>query len=117
GCPAPALLTPGSLTWDSLKAQILWREGARGFASWSVTGWVLAHYLVGLVLFRVLPAKEVLGIKLRELGKPLRYRFNEKPFSSSVAQLVPCAIGTYIHGSDFFLYTWIVDNYLQLLTA
>lgn len=38
-------------------------------------------------------------------------------FSSSVVQLVPCAIGTYIHGSNFFLWTWIVDNYLQLLTA
>ena len=32
-------------------------------------------------------------------------------------QLLSCAIGTYIHGSDFFLWTWIVDNYLQILTA
>lgn len=38
-------------------------------------------------------------------------------FSSSIVQLVPCAIGTYIHGSNFFLWIWIADNYLQLLTA
>jgi delta14-sterol reductase len=77
GCPAPALLSPRSLTWDGLKAQMPWpQDGVWGFASWSVTGWVLAYYLVSLVLFRVLPAKEVLGTKLRESGKPLRYRFN-----------------------------------------
>ncbi|SPO07757.1 related to c-14 sterol reductase ERG-3 [Cephalotrichum gorgonifer] len=116
GCPAPALLSPRSLTWDSLKPQIPWpADGIWGFASWSVTGWVLAYYMISLALFRVLPAKEVLGTKLRESGKPLRYRFNA--FSSSVVQLVPCIIGTYIHGPNFFLWTWIVDNYLQLLTA
>lgn len=78
-CPAPALLNPQSLTWDSLKRQMPWPEdGIRGLASWSATGWVLAYYLVSLVLFRVLLAKEVLGTKLRESGKPLRYRFNGK---------------------------------------
>jgi delta14-sterol reductase len=77
GCPAPALLEPRSLTWDKLKTQIPWpEEGLWGFVSWSVTGWVLAYYAVGLVLFRVLPAKEVLGTKLVESGKPLKYRFN-----------------------------------------
>lgn len=77
GCPAPALLSPISLTWDKLKPQIPWPEnGIWGLASWSVTGWVLSYYLVSLVLFRILPAKEVLGTKLRESGKPLRYRFN-----------------------------------------
>ncbi len=77
GCPAPALLSPRSLTWDGLKAQMSWpQDGVRGFASWSVTWWVLAYYLISLVLFRVLPATEVLGTKLRESGKPLRYRFN-----------------------------------------
>lgn len=116
GCPAPALLSPSSLTWDKLKPQIPWPEnGIWGLASWSVTGWVLSYYLVSLVLFRILPAKEVLGTKLRESGKPLRYRFNA--FSSTIAQLIPCAIGTYFQGSDFFLWVWITDHYLQILSA
>ncbi|KAK4034864.1 delta14-sterol reductase [Parachaetomium inaequale] len=96
GCPAPALLSPRSLTWASLKRQIPWPEdGIRGFASC-------------LALFRLLPAKEVLGTKLRESGKPLRYRFNA--FSSSVVQLVPCAFSTYLYGSNFFLWTWILAS-------
>lgn len=77
GCPAPALLQPSALSWDALKAQIPWpKDGIWGFASWEVTGWVLVYYLVSLVLYRVLPAKEVLGTKLRESGRPLPYRFN-----------------------------------------
>lgn len=77
GCPAPALLSPTTLTWDKLKAQIPWPEdGIWGFASWRVTGWLLAYYALSMVLYRVLPAHEVLGSKLRESGKPLKYRFN-----------------------------------------
>lgn len=77
GCPAPALLQPSELTWDALKAQIPWPAGGiRGFASWEATGWVLAYYLLSLVLYRILPAHEVYGTKLRESGKPLLYRFN-----------------------------------------
>jgi delta14-sterol reductase len=34
-----------------------------------------------------------------------------------VVQLLFCAAGTYLQGSDFFLWKWISDNYLQLLTA
>ena len=64
-------------SFASVDVQIPWPEdGIRGFASLLVTGWVLAYYLVSLVLFRMLPATEVLGTKLRESGKPLQYRFN-----------------------------------------
>lgn len=116
GCPAPALLELRSLTWDTLKAQIPWPEdGIWGFASWKVTGWVLAYYLLSLVLYRVLPATEVYGTKLRESGKPLKYRFNA--FHATVVQLVACATGTYIQGADFVVWTFITDNYLQILTA
>lgn len=38
-------------------------------------------------------------------------------FSATVFQLVPCIVGTYMHGADFFVWTWITDNYLQLLSA
>lgn len=77
GCPAPALLQLSSLTWESLKSQIPWPEqGLWGFVSWEAAGWTSAYYLLSLVLYRVLPAEEVHGTKLRESGRPLRYRFN-----------------------------------------
>ncbi|KAF2675068.1 putative C-14 sterol reductase [Microthyrium microscopicum] len=116
GCPAPALLEPSTLTWDRLKAQIPWpQNGIWGFASWKATGWLFAYYLLSLVLYRVLPAHEVLGPKLRESGKPLKYRFNA--FNATVFQLAGCAIGTYIFGANFPVWTFIDENYLQLLTA
>lgn len=77
GCPAPALLEPRTLTWEKLKTQIPWpQDGIWGFSSWEVTGWVLAYYALSLVLYRILPAQEVYGTKLRESGRPLKYRFN-----------------------------------------
>ncbi|KAK7961911.1 ergosterol biosynthesis ERG4/ERG24 [Apiospora aurea] len=116
GCPAPILLNPRDLTWETLKSQIPWpQNGLWGFMSWEVTGWLLAYYLLSLVLFVVLPANEVLGTKLKQSGRPLKYRFNS--FSSTVVQLVACAIGTYFQGADFVVWTFISDNYLQLLTA
>lgn len=79
GCPVPALLNPRSLTWDTLKDQIPWpQDGIQGFVSWEATSWVLVYYLVSLILYRVLPAHEVYGTKLRESGSPLKYRFNGK---------------------------------------
>lgn len=116
GCPAPALLQPSTLTWEALKPQIPWPErGIRGFASWEVTGWVLLYYLLSLALYRVLPGYEVYGTKLRESGRPLLYRFNA--FNTSVVQLSACAVGTYLHGADWVFWTFITDNYLQLLTV
>lgn len=77
GCPAPALLQPRSLTWAKLKSQIPWpTQGIWGFLGWDTTAWVLAYYVLSLVLYRVLPAHEVYGTKLRESGRPLLYRLN-----------------------------------------
>lgn len=77
GCPAPALLEPRSLTLAELRSQIPWPEdGIWGFASWKVSGWVAAYYLLSLVLYRVLPGQEIYGTKLRESGKPLKYKLN-----------------------------------------
>ncbi|KAH8597266.1 ergosterol biosynthesis ERG4/ERG24 [Bisporella sp. PMI_857] len=115
GCPAPALLDPKHLTWDKLKTQIPWPEnGIKGFISWEATYGLASYYLLSLILYRVLPAQEVLGTKLRESGRPLRYRFNS--FSSTIAQLVAAATGTYIYGTEFPLWTFITNNYLQLLS-
>ncbi|KAL1957852.1 hypothetical protein VTO42DRAFT_5417 [Malbranchea cinnamomea] len=117
GCPAPALLEPTTLTWEKLKAQIPWPEdGIWGFASWKVTWWLLAYYALSLVLYRVLPATEVVGTKLRGEDRGLKYRFNT--FNSTIFQLAACAVGTYFYGgADFAVWTFISDNYLQLLTA
>lgn len=116
GCPAPALLQPSTLTWETLKPQIPWPEhGIWGFASWETTGWTLLYYVLSLVLYRVLPAHETYGTKLRESGRPLLYRFNA--FNSSIAQLSACAVGTYLYGADWALWTFISENYLQLLTV
>jgi delta14-sterol reductase len=79
GCPAPALLEPQSLSLSQLKDQIPWPEdGIWGFASWKVSGWVMSYYLLSLVLYRVLPGQEVYGAKLRESGRPLKYKLNGK---------------------------------------
>lgn len=65
------------MTWQKFKEQTPWpKEGIRGFMSWEVTGWLFAYYFLSLVLYRVLPAQEVYGTKLRESGKALKYRFN-----------------------------------------
>ena len=77
GCPAPALLEPSTLSWDKLKSQIPWPEnGIWGLCDWRVTLWLLGYYAVSLVLYRILPAQEVYGTKLRLSGRPLLYRFN-----------------------------------------
>ncbi|KKY35540.1 putative deltasterol reductase [Diaporthe ampelina] len=105
-----------ALTWETLKPQIPWPEqGIWGLASWEATGWTLLYYILSLVLYRVLPAQEVYGAKLRESGRPLLYRFNA--FNASIAQLSACAVGTYLYGAKWPLWTFITENYLQLLTV
>ncbi|KAK2040102.1 ergosterol biosynthesis ERG4/ERG24 family protein [Colletotrichum somersetense] len=116
GCPAPSTLSPRTLTLDKLKAETPWpADGIWGFCTWEAMGWTLAYYLLSLVLYRVLPAQEMLGTKLAQSGLPLKYRFNS--FNASVVQLLALAAGTYLQGADFVVWTYISDNYLQLLTA
>lgn len=38
-------------------------------------------------------------------------------FSSTIVHLGVCAVGTYLQGAEFFVWTYITDNYVQLLTA
>ncbi|KNG83043.1 putative C-14 sterol reductase [Aspergillus nomiae NRRL 13137] len=116
GCPAPSLLSPSTLSWESLKTEIGWPHGGIWeFGSWEVTGMVLAYYLLSMFLWKILPAEEVRGTKLVQHDRPLTYRFNS--FSSTIVQLAVCAIGTYLKGADFVVWTYIADNYVQILTA
>ena len=79
GCPVPSLLNPRTLSWEKLISEIGWPKGGiRDFASWEVTGVVLAYYMLSMVLWRFLPAQEVQGTKLVQHGQPLKYRLNGK---------------------------------------
>ncbi|KAK2046411.1 hypothetical protein LZ31DRAFT_629895 [Colletotrichum somersetense] len=70
-------------------------------------GWTIACYLFTLLLHRILPAHEVFGMKLVQSGRAL---------NTTIFQLVGLAIG-YLKGAHFGVWTFIFDNYLQLLTA
>ncbi|KAL0262300.1 erg24, C-14 sterol reductase [Diplodia seriata] len=116
GCPVPSLLSPQSLSWEQLRSDIGWpSDGVWGLFSWKVTAVVLGYYALSLVLDKLLPGQEVYGTKLVHHGRPLKYRLNA--FSTSIVQLAACAIGTYFQGANFIVWTYIADNYLQLLTA
>ena len=76
GCPVPAVLHPSSLSLEKLAGEIGWpAEGALGLGSLSSLGWVLAYYLVSLVLQAALPGVETEGTVLASGGR-LPYKFN-----------------------------------------
>ncbi len=76
GCPVPSVLHPSSLTIDKLKQDVGWPEdGLWGLTSFKVTGFVLAYYLLSLILYRVLPGEVAEGTQLPSGGK-LKYKFN-----------------------------------------
>ncbi|CAJ2510270.1 Uu.00g061700.m01.CDS01 [Anthostomella pinea] len=115
GCPAPSLLNPKTLSINQLKTEVGWPEdGIMGLASWKATAWTVAYYLFSALLYRILPAIETEGTELSSGGR-LKYRFNA--FSTTVTTLVLCFAGTIAQGAEFPLWTFIADNYLQILTA
>ncbi|KAL8863613.1 MAG: hypothetical protein Q9178_000295 [Gyalolechia marmorata] len=115
GCPIPSALHPRSISLAKLKEEVAWpRDGIWGLASLRVTGLVLAYYLSSLVLQAALPGLVQPGVKLRSGGR-LEYKFNA--FSSAITILFFAGIGTYLKGPDFALWTFIWDNYIQLITA
>jgi delta14-sterol reductase len=62
------------LTLEKLKEETGW-PGFSGLASWETTGWVVAWYLLSLVLGRVLPGEHREGNELASGGR-LKYKFN-----------------------------------------
>ena len=115
GCPAPALLHPKQLTWSKLKTQIPWpEEGIKGLASVEVTLWVSAYYFLSLFLQLVLPGDHVEGLQLNCGGRHM-YKFNA--FNSALVILAGLGVGTLMQGSHFVVWTYIWDNFIQILTA
>ncbi|OLN87455.1 Delta(14)-sterol reductase 2 [Colletotrichum chlorophyti] len=115
GCPAPSLLSPKTLKIDQLKGEVGWPEqGIWGLGSLEATSAVLGYYLFNALLYRFLPATEIDGVQLASGGR-LKYRFNS--FASGMFTLTLCLAGTIAQGANFPLWTYISDNYLQIVTA
>ncbi|KAL4881733.1 ERG4/ERG24 ergosterol biosynthesis protein [Aspergillus karnatakaensis] len=91
------------------------KEGLSGLFDFKVLVAVLAYYLLTLGLWRVLPAQEVHGTKLVHHDRALKYRLNALKVTS--VYLLFCGIGTYTHGDNFFLWTYIADHYVQIYTT
>lgn len=115
GCPAPSLLSPSTFSIDALKVEVGWPlEGIKGLYNGRVTLYVLGYYVLSLLLQIFLPGTEAEGTVLA-CGGRLKYKFNA--FRSAILTLSGCAIGTYIYGPEFPVWTFIWDNYIQVLTA
>ncbi|KAE9985037.1 Delta(14)-sterol reductase [Venturia inaequalis] len=113
GCPAPSLLSPSTLTLESLKKDVGWHGWSTIF-TWEAMAANFAYYFLSLVLYRFLPGTEATG-GVTNAGHRLSYRlnaFNSALFISSVL-----AAGTLLQGAEFPVWTFIYDNQLPLLTA
>ncbi|KAJ9630414.1 erg24, C-14 sterol reductase [Taxawa tesnikishii (nom. ined.)] len=113
GCPAPSLLEPSTLTLDKLKEETGW-PGFAGLLNTEAFIGTLGYYLFSLLLWAFLPATEVQGTELSSGGR-LKYRFNA--FSSAMFIMAICAAGTLAQGTHFPLWTFIHNNYIQILTS
>ncbi|KAI8313095.1 Delta(14)-sterol reductase [Colletotrichum sp. SAR11_240] len=115
GCPAPSLLDPKNLTLSQLKREVGWpAEGIWGLGDNKVNAAVLGYYFFNALLYRFLPGTEVEGVQLASGGR-LKYRFNS--FSSGTFILTLCAAGTIAQGAEFPVWTFITENYIQVVTA
>lgn len=131
GCPAPSLLNPKSLTLDKLAQDVAW-PGFAGLVNWQASIAVVAYYALTFVFYGVLPAQIVEGGPLPNSGVKLTYRFNSESlrwhlspcrltsdtgFTTSMAFLAILGVGTAVYGASFPVYTFIWDNYIQIISA
>ena len=73
-----------------------------------------AYYFLSLFLQLLLPGEDVEGLEL-SCGGRHNYKFNA--FNSAIIQLVVLGIGTVLQGSNFVVWTYIWDNFVQIVTA
>ncbi|KAI5847777.1 ergosterol biosynthesis ERG4/ERG24 [Morchella snyderi] len=109
GCPNTALLSDPI---GHFKAEV-W-PGWSGLFSSKVTAYY-ATYWFGLVALQyILPGKTVLGTILKD-GTRLKYKLNG--FESFMLVLSYCGAMTYMEGFNWWLWAFIWDNFLQLITG
>ncbi|KAJ5713726.1 Delta(14)-sterol reductase [Penicillium malachiteum] len=115
GCPAPSLLNPSTLTLNQLKQEVGWpQDGITGLFDLQVTLWTLSYYAFSLFLQVFLPGQVAEGVSLACGGRH-KYKFNA--FPSALIILGSLAAGTYMDGADFVVWTFLWDNYVQVITA
>ncbi|KAI9166568.1 Delta(14)-sterol reductase [Paramyrothecium foliicola] len=115
GCPAPSLLQPKTLSLDRLKLEVGWPEdGIWGLGSWKAIVAVWGYTFLSMVLYRILPAEEVEGVVLTN-GNRLKYRVNTLYCNTVI--LAALAAGTFAQGAEFPVWTFIDENYIQLITG
>ena len=115
GCPAPAILHPKTLTIEKLKAQTPWPEnGIIGLFDPEVIGWVVAYHGLSLAMQLLLPGVETVGTEL-SIGGRLKYKFNA--FNSACLVLAGLGVGTILQGAEFPVWTFIWNNFNQIVTA
>ncbi|RMZ91397.1 hypothetical protein DV736_g1367, partial [Chaetothyriales sp. CBS 134916] len=115
GCPAPALLDPGTLTLAKLKEQTAWPEnGLAGLFDAEALAWTLAYYGLSLALQLLLPGVEREGTVLGTGGRH-EYKFNS--FGSALIILAGLGAGTSVYGADFVVWRYIWDKFAQIAAA
>lgn len=115
GCPIPSLLHPSTLTLEKLKHESGWpAEGFMGLIDLNVIGWVFAYYALSLFLQLALPGHEVDGVVLGTGGRH-HYKFNT--FSSNILIFTGLAVGTYLQGAEFPVWSFIWNNVNKIVTA
>lgn len=98
-----------------MKAETPWpKEGWYGLVDLQVTGWVLFYYAVSLLLQLVLPGVETTGVKLGTGG---RHTYKLNAFASALLVLAACALGTFLQGTSFPVWTFIWDKLPQIVTV
>ncbi|KAK1912346.1 Delta(14)-sterol reductase [Pyrenophora teres f. teres] len=113
GCPAPVLLHPYSFTFEQLKKEVGW-TGFSGLLNTQAFLGTLGYYMLSLTLYRFLPGQEVAGTELRSGGK-LMYRFNA--WNSALFIMAMLGAGTAVYGAEFPVWTFILENYVGILTS
>ena len=115
GCPAPALLSLRTLTFDKLKAQTPWPEnGIVGLFDIDAIFWTLAYYGLLVVCQLVLPGEEVKGTVLGTGGR-LDYKFNT--WRTCLVMTAGLTGGTVVYGAKFVVWTFIWDHLIGIFVA
>ncbi|KAL0637361.1 erg24, C-14 sterol reductase [Maublancomyces gigas] len=109
GCPSPEFLADPVGTFQTS----LW-PGWSGIFSAKATGYYLAYWFALVAMQYVLPGKTAEGVVLTN-GTRLKYKVNA--FESFMLVITYCGAMTYKEGFDWWVWAFVCDNVLQLITG